>query len=328
LFSREALAPIAVEIATAHSVRAMVFQQTIALPSRLTRDRSAILICPGFPPSLPASLFGARCLPYIHDLFLITRPGDLNPRAKLYMAPAFRAAVRRLPRFMVNSQTTREELKNFCRPDAEIQLYRPAVRNVFGVEAQANAARASDEPTINLIALGTIEPRKNLLAAAAIVTALRARGFADARLDIVGRQGWGEDATKLAQIPGVVLHGYQPIERVRALLGAADALISTSHDEGLGLPLLEAQYAGLQIIAPDQPVFREVLGDSGLFINPSDASDAADRIASWARSPGSRAGARAAALNNLDRWMALANADHIQVLRMLGRLCGIGNAPC
>ena len=32
-------------------------------------------------------------VPYIHDCFLLTRPQDLNRRAALYMAPAFRRAV-------------------------------------------------------------------------------------------------------------------------------------------------------------------------------------------------------------------------------------------
>ena len=100
LFSREALAPLDVEIATSRGVLDMALKQTLALPAALAADRRAILICPGFPPSIPAGLFGGRCLPYIHDLFLITRPADLNRRAKLYMAPAFRAAVKRLPRFL------------------------------------------------------------------------------------------------------------------------------------------------------------------------------------------------------------------------------------
>jgi len=139
MFSREALAPIEVETATSSGVPDMIFQQTVALPARLAMDHRAILLCPGFPPSLPASLFGARCLPYIHDLFLMTRPQDLNRRAKLYMAPAFRAAIKRLPRFLVNSETTGDQLRAHCRPDAEIQLYRPDVRNVFGLDAEGRA---------------------------------------------------------------------------------------------------------------------------------------------------------------------------------------------
>jgi glycosyltransferase involved in cell wall biosynthesis len=328
LFSREALAPIAVDIAGSSGVPDMIFRQTVALPLALATDRRAILVCPGFPPSIPASLFGARCLPYIHDLFLITRPEDLNARAKLYMAPAFRVAVRRLPRFLVNSETTRDELRRYCRPDASIQLYRPGVRDVFGLDPAARDGRPEAAGALKLIALGTIEPRKNLLAAGAVLQALRAGPFPAATLDLVGRPGWGEDAARLAALPGVTLHGYQPLERARELLDDADALISTSHDEGLGLPLLEAQYGGLPVIAPDKAVFREVLGASGLFIEPADPADAAARIAAAFSVAGWRATARDKALANLGRWKSIANQDHVEVLRLLARLAGIGDPPC
>jgi glycosyltransferase involved in cell wall biosynthesis len=320
LFSREALAPVEVEIVASSGVRDMVLRQTFALPARLAADRRAILLCPGFPPSPLATLFGARVLPYVHDTFLITRPGDLNRRAKIYMAPAFRLALVRLPRFLVNSETTRDDLRRFCQPDADIRLYRPAVRNVFDLSPGDRAARAESPGALRLVALGTVEPRKNLLTAAAIVARLRETGFPQASLDIVGRPGWGDDADKLARAPGVTMRGYQPVEAVRAIVGSADMLISTSHDEGLGLPLLEAQYAGLPVVAPDKPVFREVLGESGAFVDPADPVRAAQRIAALVAEPGWRARAVAAAAANLERWLALAGRDHGDVVELLQSL--------
>src|SRR5262249_741769 len=146
--------------------------------------------CPGFPPSPLLSLFRARVLPYIHDLFLITRWGDLNVRAKLYMAAPFRLAVRLLPRFLVNSEYTRDELAAYVRPDAEMVLYRPRVRNVFGLSPGALNKKPEVQGNLRLISLGTIEPRKNLDAASSILTALRAHGYPGATLEIVGRMGW------------------------------------------------------------------------------------------------------------------------------------------
>ena len=113
---------------------------------------------------------------------------------------------------------------------------------------------------MRLIALGTVEPRKNLMAAAQILAALRANGHAGATLDIVGRYGWGEELEQLQNAPGVTLHGYQSIEKTRELMARADLFINTSFDEGLGLPLLEAQYAGLPVIAPDAQRFQGSAG--------------------------------------------------------------------
>jgi hypothetical protein len=186
LFSAAALAPLDIVPVTAQSTRQMVTKQTFELPMRLAAS-SSILLCPGFPPSPLLRPFASRVLPYIHDIFLLSRPADLNRRAKLYMAAPFRLALHRYPRFLVNSGDTGRKLAAHCRPDAAITLYRPPVRNVFDLESNGRTER--DAQPLRLVALGTVEPRKNFVAAARITSALRARGFPDATLDIVGRRG-------------------------------------------------------------------------------------------------------------------------------------------
>lgn len=319
LFSPEALAPLDIVPVTARGTRQMVTTQTFGLPMRMAGS-SALLLCPGFPPSPLLRPFASRVLPYIHDDFLLSRRAELNRRARLYMAAPFRMALRSYPRFLANSADTRQRLRAHCRDDADITLYRPQVGNVFGLDVGARASRAARPMPLRLVALGTVEPRKNFVAAADIVSALRARGFADATLDIVGRPGWGDDWSRLEHSPGTTLHGYQSAERVRQLLDEADIFICTSHAEGLGLPLLEAQYGGLPVVAPDAPVFREVLGDSGHFIDPADPAAAAARIAAMIADPSWRARQVVLAADNLARWNALAAADRSGVIELIASL--------
>ncbi|MDB5652398.1 MAG: glycosyl transferase [Tardiphaga sp.] len=321
LFSRDALAPLDVVPVTSHGTAPMIATQTFGLPLRMLTSPS-ILLCPGFPPSPLLLPFSSRVLPYIHDDFLLSRRADLNVRARLYMAAPFRLALRRYPRFLTNSSDTKRKMAAYCRDDAEITLYRPPVRNVFSLSSQQRAARDVQPRPLRLVALGTVEPRKNFVAAARIVAALRAQGFADATLDIVGRQGWGGDWQKLESSPGVTLHGYQTTERVREILDAADVFICTSHDEGLGLPLLEAQYSGLPIVAPDAPVFHEVLGNSGTFVVPSEPAAAASRIAALMTGTDWRARHVVLALQNLQRWNMLAESDRGAVLELIAGLAG------
>ena len=96
--------------------------------------------------------------------------------------------------------------------------------------------------------------------------------------------------------------------------------ICTSHDEGLGLPLLEAQYAGLPIIAPDAAIFREVLGESGIYIDPADPAGAAARIAAALSDENWRARYVAQAARNLARWNDLAHDDRETVVSLIARL--------
>jgi glycosyltransferase involved in cell wall biosynthesis len=317
LFSQHALAPIELTPVSARGTADMMLTQTVGLPLRLSNP-STVLLCPGFPPSPLLLPFASRVIPYIHDLFLMTRPDDLNIRAKLYMAKPFSLAVRRYPRFLVNSLDTARRLTEVCRSDAEILVYRPKVRNVFNVSpAPSHGPRRT---TLRLLSIGTVEPRKNYRYAARIVAALRKAGFADATLEIVGRNGWGDDWRQLEREEGVILGGYKSAEEVRRSLLEADALLCTSHEEGLGLPLLEAQYAGLPIIAPDDAVFREVLGESGVFIDRADAAAAAGTIAATLRQDGRTDRFRELNARNLARWNALAEDDRVQVSQLLASL--------
>ena len=319
LFSADALAPLVIVPVTAHGIRQMLTTQNLSLPIRLAAP-SSVLVCPGFPPSPMLRPFASRVLPYIHDDFLITRRAELNTKARLYMAGPFKLALRHYPRFLANSNDTRRKLAAHCRADAEVTLYRPPVRNVFGLEPEARAERDSHPQPLRLLALGTLEPRKNFMAAANILSALRAQGFPGATLDIIGRQGWGNDWQMFETMPGVALHGYQPGYRVKQLLRRADLFVCTSHDEGLGLPLLEAQYGGLPIVAPDASVFREVLGDSGVYIDAADPVSAASQIAAILSARGWRARYVALAEQNLARWNAMADRDRDVVIDLIAGL--------
>jgi glycosyltransferase involved in cell wall biosynthesis len=320
LFSPAALAPLGVIPVTSRGVGRMVATQTFGLPARLATSSSSILLCPGFPPSPLLRPFAARVIPYIHDVFLLTRRSDLSRKARLYMAEPFKIAVRHYPRFFANSADTRQKLSAHCCSDAEITLYRPQVRNVFGLSPDARAGRDEATSSLRLVALGTVEPRKNFVAAARILTALRQRGFPDATLEIVGREGWGNDWQTLKATPGVHLHGYQPAEAVNRILQDADMFICTSHEEGLGLPLLEAQYAGLPVIAPDAAIFHEVLDRSGIFVDPGEPTEAAARIAAAVSSPGWRTSSIMQGQKNLARWNAQAAADRDAAIKLIARV--------
>lgn len=293
----------------AKSVPEMIFKQQIVLPSLALLHRRARFVFPGFPPSLLFAFAKSRATLYVHDTFLITRRAELSTKAKLYMAPAFRVAVARLKNFLVNSEKTARELRPFVSSDADIRLYRPAVRNVFALDARRPPTRPRAPGHLKLVAVGTIEPRKNYAAAVAILEALRRGSFPDATLDIIGRTGWGGEGERIAGHPGVRVHGYVEAARAKAIIEDADVYLCTSHDEGLGLPLLEVQFAGLPVVAPDAPVFREVLGQSGTFIQPGDATASAAVIASIVTATDWPAPASAAALANLARWNGAAASD-------------------
>ena len=58
--------------------------------------------------------------------------------------------------------------------------------------------------------------------------------------------------------------------------------MSASKLEGFGLPLIEAQQAGVPFGAADTAIFREVGGDSVLFFDPDSPEQAADIMRKFA----------------------------------------------
>jgi glycosyltransferase involved in cell wall biosynthesis len=63
----------------------------------------------------------------------------------------------------------------------------------------------------------------------------------------------------------------------------AEALIHPSLYEGFGLPLLEATYFNLPVIASNIDVFKEILGDSYLSFDPQSPADIAEKIGRFVR---------------------------------------------
>ena len=134
-------------------------------------------------------------------------------------------------------------------------------------------------PTEYLLAVGTLEPRKNLRALVAAYAGLVA-GRADVPpLVIVGGVGWG-DVLDLSAIPHdrVLLTGHLPLPDLRSLVAGATVLAFPSIDEGFGLPPLEALACGVPVVANDLPVTREVLGDQADFCDAADPRALADAL--------------------------------------------------
>ena len=285
----------------------MIFAQQIGLPLRAAREPGAQFVMAGFPPGPLMAPFSDRCILCVYDTFLLDRPEDLAWKSRLYMAPAFRFAMRWGRRFLVISRKTGEDLRRYCADDALVALLRPAVRDVFGLEGLSGPADYRSGAPLRMLAIGTIEPRKDYAAALALTAALNRSGV-PAELHIVGRRGWGRHGFLDDPPPFLTCHGYVGDDALRALAASAHLLLSTSKAEGLGLPLLEVQHGGLPVVAPDDAVFHEVLGRSGVFIEPADPEGAAAAVMQAVRT-GRLARAATDARANVVRWNRLAARD-------------------
>ena len=136
-----------------------------------------------------------------------------------------------------------------------------------------------------LLAVGTVEPRKNLGFLVDVFERL-ADDPATRDLDLVvaGMPGWKcepifarfRDSPRAARIRYV---RYVPDGMLSALYTGAAAFVVTSHYEGFGFPPLEAMACGTPVVSSSGGSLPEVLGEAAIVLRGFDADDWAHALA-------------------------------------------------
>lgn len=76
----------------------------------------------------------------------------------------------------------------------------------------------------------------------------------------------------------VVLYDGATDQQYREALATACCAISASKAEGFGLPVIEAQSAGVPFVCADTPIFHEIGQDSVLYFDPDQPIQAAEQV--------------------------------------------------
>lgn len=139
-------------------------------------------------------------------------------------------------------------------------------------------------PNQFFLAIGTLQPRKNIETLIAAHRALPRALRHEAPLVVIGKSGWGCDKV-IAQLmcgDAGALRWLQYVADADMLpiLTQASALVFPSLHEGFGLPILEAFAARVPVIASNTTAIREVVGAGAVVINPLIPAEWADAMKS------------------------------------------------
>ena len=150
-----------------------------------------------------------------------------------------------------------------------------------------------------ILFVGTLEPRKNVGGLLDAYERLAGQWPAAPPLILAGRHTAAAAPwlTRIAEPPlsgRVFAPGYVSLADKLRLYHQAGVVVLPSHDEGFGLPALEAMALGVPVIASKRGALPEVVGDAAILVEPNDASGIADAIR--------------AVLTNPDRWSAMRQA--------------------
>jgi len=211
----------------------------------------------------------------VHDATPWVHRDTISRGMRYYYGPLYRQALRRAAGILTVSESSRGDLVEALGVAPEhVHVTHNGVLPLF---FEARRASPSPTPTPYLLAVGTIEPRKNIPVLLQAFRLLRATRR-DLQLVLVGRQGWAGPLPLDELAPWVRLAGAVPDGELAALYAGASCFVIPSLYEGFGLSLSEAMAAGAPAVASDIGALREVGGDTVLYAAPQRPEEFAARI--------------------------------------------------
>ena len=235
-----------------------------ALPAIAARRRAALL----FNPANLAPLAFVRNVVVIHDAAALREPGWYSRLYVAWQRAVLPAVARRAVHLVTVSQFSRDELVETLGADpARITVIPGGVDERFSA---STAPARRDRPYVLTVASRTA--RKNL--AALSVTAER---LARDGTDLVVAGG-DRPQFQAESASGLTWLGHVPDDELPGLYAGALAFVLPSLYEGFGLTALEAMACGTPVVVSDRGALPEVVGEAGLYVDPTDPVAIADAV--------------------------------------------------
>lgn len=221
----------------------------------------------------------------VHDLSWIRYP-EMHPADRVRnMNKHFQKSMERASMIITDSQAIKNELVDmFGVADERIKSIPLGVESLFRPLSPEEATPVLNQHGLiyqkYILAVGTLEPRKNLSSVLLAYMQLPADIRKHYPLVLVGMSGWHTSALEKQMAPLVAAGeirqlGYLDRADLAVVIAGALTLVYPSIYEGFGLPPLEAMTCGVPVIASNVSSLPEVVGDSGLLVNPHDIDDIA-----------------------------------------------------
>jgi glycosyltransferase involved in cell wall biosynthesis len=187
---------------------------------------------------------------------------------------------------VISESTKKDVMKFYGKKESDVVVCYPGFSSQFRVigeireigEVQKKYGISGDY----LIAVGTLQPRKNYEMLMRVFAKLKSGGRPET-LVIVGKKGWLYDSLfaevkRLNVEHDVIFIGYVPDQDLAYLLNGAKAYVLASLYEGFGIPILEAQASGVPVACSRVSSIPEVAGEAAVYFNPESEVDMVEKL--------------------------------------------------
>jgi len=224
----------------------------------------------------------------VHDLSWIRYPEVHTSKRVAAMNKYFEPGLRKAELILTDSEFVKQELIDvFGVASARIKPVLlgvdPSFRPRASTETQSVLNRYDLRHGNYFLVVGTLEPRKNLQLVLRAYMLLPPSLRKHYPLVLVGMKGWRTSALEQEMIPlirarEILQMGYLSDEELKSMIAGALTLLYPSIYEGFGLPPLEAMACGVPVIVSNVSSLPEVVGDTGILINPHDPDPVAEAM--------------------------------------------------
>lgn len=221
----------------------------------------------------------------IHDLGYLAFPDAHPPRQRRMLEAATRWNAWAARAIIVPSLFTKDDVVSRLGVPAErIHVIPHGVeipRRQEAIVDRSSAARSTFERPF-VLAVGTLQPRKNYGRLAQALAIVRSHGL-DIDLVIAGKPGWNstsveQDVHSALRDNRLHVLNYVSSEMLHRLYATCMMFVQPSLFEGFGMPVLEAMAAGAPVVSSSTSSLPEVGGDVAHYVDPMNVEHIAAAI--------------------------------------------------
>lgn len=220
----------------------------------------------------------------IHDLIFLRLPQNYKYIDRAIYNFKSRYACKYADRIIAISEQTKKDIIEYYQTDPSkieviYQTCDDSFKELLPVTFKETIRQKYQLPDKYILNVGTIEPRKNLLL---IIQAL-VDIPQDYKLVVVGKkQAYAQQVmTEIGRLnltERVIFLKDIPFSDLPAIYQLASVFVYPSFYEGFGIPIIEALYGGIPVIAATGSCLEEAGGPDSLYIDPSDPAALAGAI--------------------------------------------------